>query len=49
MKASTKIMISVIWRRLAQGELLDAVLADYPKLQGEELAAVLDEIGGNNE
>lgn len=49
MKASTKIMISVIWRRLAMGELLDTILADYPKLQGDELSAVLAVIGGKDE
>lgn len=44
MKTTTRILINVIQRRMENGENLENILADYPKLQGEELTEVQNEI-----
>ena len=45
MKAATKIIINVIRRRMDAGEAFDAILLDYPRLVGAELAEVRQALG----
>ena len=46
MSLALKLLCRVVRRRVENGEDLEAVLADYPKLTEEELTTVRQALGG---
>lgn len=46
MTLKLKVLLRVVKRRVASGETLEAVLADYPKLTAEERETVRENVRG---
>ena len=46
MSTALSILCRVVRRRMDRGEMLEAILADYPKLTGEEQALVRQTVTG---